>query len=159
MFALHTRLRSRRLPMIAAGIVTVALLAGVPAPASAASVKPPKALCFNFNTVGTNWALTTKAVGKVTTAGGTVATYDVSAAADYGSPWSGSGIMQGSVLHATLSSRVGGSGNYHADILWDTVTSTGTANYSIDLDGGGSFHYSVTLSPVDCSTVTISGAP
>lgn len=149
---------SSRLARVAAGILAVAMLSSLPVPAFAAGAKPPKTFCVDFTGVFTQWLVTTKAVGKGTTAAGTVALYDVTAAASYGAAWHGSGYMSGTTLHATLNTRAA-SYDYSIQLSWDTATSTGTSDYTATANDGTRSAFSTSLTSVDCSTITIAGAP
>jgi hypothetical protein len=141
--------------------VVLALCVAVPLRSLAASPKPPKNLCLDWDTFTDSNVLFVKAVGAVKTAPGKVKFFSISGSAFNGStfPVAGAGNLEGNVFHATWQGTANSVGQCSFEVLYDLTAGTGTINYHYDDDAGGVIEGTDTVTGVDCATLTIAGAP
>ena len=132
-------------------------------PSLAAAPKPPKNLCVDFDNFSTFLVLRTKPQGATRTAAGKVKFHTIVGSAFTGPTFAvhGGGYMAGTEFRASIA---GYPNSISATDFWqleyDTAIDTGTIYWSYrDDDGTGTLNGSDSVTGVDCTTLTVSGAP
>jgi hypothetical protein len=147
--------------------MVAAVFLGANMTAMAATPKPPKELCVVLGGFIDVLILGTKAQSTIKLSSSKQKFYNIvgewDAPGAYSVPSSGSGHMNGDVFHASTTGTADVFSDvrlYGAEIFWDVVSATGTANLTINGGYSGEIEYlNLPLTQVPCSSADVTYGP